>query len=305
MDASYVRTQACPLCGQYRFVHLLEREYQSRTWRLARCLACGLHFTNPQPTHDDIRGFYSGNYHAELRSAGVTEELFGPKYERYIERIRRFVVSGRTLDVGCATGLFPYMLRKLGYQAEGVELDAESLQWGRANYRVPIHAGPMEELVTCCPASYDLITLTDVLEHTENPLASLRCVSRLLKKNAYAMVTFPDIRSVKSIYYEWLARLTGRDWIWCMCHIPGHTWEFTESTAVDCFERTGFRVVDFHRSESGENITGRLSLLSVPARIFSLPPLAARFGSQMEFILQRVGHPLEAGAEAAEAKRGK
>jgi 2-polyprenyl-3-methyl-5-hydroxy-6-metoxy-1,4-benzoquinol methylase len=291
MDVSSERQQACPLCEQHKFVYLLEREYRSRTWRLARCLACGLHFTDPRPTLDDIKGFYAGTYHAELRSAGATEQIFGPKYERYIEKIRRFVVSGRTLDVGCATGLFPHMLQKLGYQAEGVELNPESLEWGRTNYRVPIHAGTMEELVDLCPASYDLITMTDVLEHTENPLAGLRCVNRLLKKNAHAMVTFPDIRSVKSRYYEWLARLTGRDWIWCMCHIPGHTWEFTEPTAVACFERTGFRVVDFHRSESAANITGRLSPLSIPARIFSLPLLAARYGSQMEFILRRTGDP--------------
>lgn len=293
MDLSSVRKQACPLCTQHRFVYLLERVYQSRTWRLARCLDCGLHFTDPQPTLDDIKGFYVGTYHAELRSTGATEQIFGPKYERYIENIRRFVVSGRTLDVGCATGLFPHMLQNLGYEAEGVELNTESLQWGRTHYRVPIHAGTMEELVDLSPASYDLITMTDVLEHTENPIAALRCVNRLLKENAHVMVTFPDIRSVKSRYYQWIAKLSGRDWVWCTCHIPGHTWEFTKSSAVDCFERTGFRVVDFHRYESVDNVTGRLSFLSIPARFVSLPLLAAHFGSQMEFILQRTGDPLD------------
>ena len=105
------------------------------------------------------------------------------------------------------------------------------------------------------------------------------------------MITFPDIRSARSRYYQWIASLTGQDWMWVTCHIPLHTWEFTESTAVECFERSGFAVVDFHRCVAGEDLTGRWSPLSVPARILSLPPLAARFGSQMEFILQRTGDP--------------
>jgi SAM-dependent methyltransferase len=279
------------LCGQDGLAYLCEREYQSRIWRLARCLECKLHFTDPQPTPDDIKGFYFGSYHSQLRSPGATEVAFEAKFERYIEKIRRFVVAGRTLDVGCATGLFPRMLQDRGYDAEGIELHPQSREFGRAHYRVPIHAETLEELADLTPASYDLITMTDVLEHTANPIAALRCVNKLLKKNGYAMITFPDIRSIESRYYQWLAKLIGQDWIWCTCHIPGHIWEFTESSALDCFGRAGFKAVDFQRIKGIDRIVGRWSFLSIPARIFSPTLVAERFGTQMEFVLQQTGDP--------------
>lgn len=281
----------CPLCGQDRLKHLYERQYQSRTWRLARCLDCGLHFTDPQPTRDDINAFYAGDYHSELRADGAAEKISGQKYERYTRMIRRFAPSGRTLDVGCATGLFPHMLRNLGYEAEGLELNRESREFGSARYGLPIHGGTLEDIAALNPARYDLITMTDVLEDTQHPPSSLQLVNRLLKKSAHAMITFPDILSVESRYYRLLSRLTGRDWVWRTCRIPHHTWEFTKASAVECFEQAGFKVVAFRRSADLDRFRGGLALLSLPVRPLALPPIAAYIGSQMEFLLQRVGEP--------------
>jgi hypothetical protein len=114
-------------------------------------------------------------------------------------------------------------------------------------------------------------------------------VNGLLRMGGGVMVTFPDIRSMKSRYYQWLAALTRREWVWTTCSIPHHTWEFTERIAVRCFAESGFSVVRFDRSENRDDgFTGRLALLSMPVKPLSLPILARRFGTQMEFLLKKV-----------------
>jgi SAM-dependent methyltransferase len=167
------------------------------------------------------------------------------------------------------------MLRCAGYDAEGIELNAKSAEWGTRQYGIPIQIGTLETLLSDDRQyAYDLVTLTDVLEHTVNPLESLILVNEFLKPGGHALVTFPDIRSLKSQIYRLLAKLTRRGWV--TCHIPFHTWEFTQATAIDCFNRAGFSVVAFRRSEPNENFVDRyLRLFLYPMRILSLEILVS------------------------------
>jgi SAM-dependent methyltransferase len=277
---------ACPLCGGEGAKRIFEREFQQRHWWLALCDSCGLHFTDPPPTAEDIRGFYAGQYHSNLRSSGGAEEAFGPKYRRYCDWIGGFVKSGATLDVGCSTGLLVKMLKDRGYRAEGMELNPDSARWGRENYGIPIQEGVLESL-EARDGVFDLITLTDVLEHTASPPAELRTINRLLGPSGHLMVTFPDISAPGSRYLHTLSKLTRRGYVWRSCHIPLHTWEFTYPTAKRLFERGGFEIAGFRRSEVSEFAFDKAGVLSMPANLTALPLIRNYYGSQMEFMLAK------------------
>ena len=146
----------------------------------------------------------------------------------------------------------------------------------------------MEQIATeMC--NYDLIiSMTDVLEHTEHPLHSLEAASRSLKPRGYMLITFPDIRLVESKYQRSLAKLTGRAWIWGCCRIPLHVWEFTPATARTMFADAGFDVVGFRRSQVVEDpLTGIAGLLTLPLRALNTSWLASRLGTQMEFMIRK------------------
>ena len=72
----------CPMCGSNEIRSIYERTYQERLWALGRCCRCGLHFTLPAPTDEDINGFYTSTYHEELLNEGAAEKHFGAKYAR-------------------------------------------------------------------------------------------------------------------------------------------------------------------------------------------------------------------------------
>jgi 2-polyprenyl-3-methyl-5-hydroxy-6-metoxy-1,4-benzoquinol methylase len=231
--------------------------------------------------------FYQGDYHWELRVNGGTEKAFGAKFLRYRDWVVTFMQSGRSMDVGTATGLFPSLLKAAGFDAEGTEYNRASAEWGSAHFGIRIRPGGLEQ-IAAESNSYDLISMTDVLEHTEHPLRALQAASRSLKPRGYMLITFPDIRSVESEYQWTLARLTGRDWLWSCCNIPLHVWEFTPDTARAMFDKAGFDVVGFRRSQAPpEHFPGIAGLLSIPFYALQLPLLARWFGTQMEFMIRR------------------
>ena len=254
-------------------------------------------FTSPTPTEAELVSFYAGSYHQELRSEGGSEEAFGGKYERYLAMLGRHLGAGRVLDVGCSTGLLVRMLVDRGYQAEGVELNPASAQWGAKHYGVRIYNRPLES----CPirdGSLDAVFLTDVLEHTRHPVEFLREVGRRLAAGGFVVVTLPDISSVESLYQQAISRCLRRAWLWRSCHIPLHVWEFTPKTASACFAAAGFRIAEYRRSqpETERVREGLLGLLEWPLRVLRSRWIAARLGTQMEFVIQK-------GSETAENSR--
>jgi 2-polyprenyl-3-methyl-5-hydroxy-6-metoxy-1,4-benzoquinol methylase len=266
---------------------MASRTVSKKEYRLVVCTRCGQHYCDPAPTQDEIIGFYQGDFHQELRAEGGTERLFGEKFDRYRDWITEFLQSGHSIDVGTATGLFPSLLKAVGFDAEGTEYNRDSAEWGAAHYGIRIRVGGLEQIASE-ECSYDLISMTDVLEHTEQPLQALQAASRSLKPLGYMLITFPNIRSLESQYQRSLARLTKRDWIWGCCHIPLHVWEFTPDTARAMFNKAGFDVVGFRRAQVAEDpLPGIAGLLTFPLRALNVGWVASRFGTQMEFMIRK------------------
>jgi len=285
------------MCGAKNARLWFETGFQDKRYGLARCGACGLHYCTPHPTPAEIAAFYSGDYHAELRERGASEVIFGAKFREYRDWVLRFIQAGRSLDIGTATGLFPSLLKQAGFDAEGLECNHASAEWGRAHYGVNIVAKPLEESGIAA-GSYDLITMTDVLEHMDHPLHYLEFVRQYLKPGGFMLVTFPDIRSVESRYAHFLARRFHREWIHHRStSIPGHIWEFTPASARAMFRKAGFAVRGFRRrQDSVEPATGALSLLLLPTQLLKIRAIARLAGTQMLFMIQK---PRASGPPAA------
>lgn len=278
----------CPACGSRETRPLATRDFRGRTWTLARCARCDQHFTSPTPTDADIAGFYAGDYHATLREADASERAFGAKYDRYLRTLSRFLPTGRILDIGCATGLLVKRLVDQGYDAIGIELNAQSARHGRETFGVDIRNAPLESCALDA-GSFDAVFLTDVLEHTAHPRTFLREVHRILRPGGLAMITFPDICSIESRYLRAASILLRRDWIWNTLHIPLHTWEFTRATATALFTSAGFDVADFSRSQPPleKQPTRLLRFLHAPVRALSLPIVRTTLGTQLEFVVRK------------------
>ncbi|MCA9970173.1 MAG: class I SAM-dependent methyltransferase [Anaerolineales bacterium] len=179
-------------------------------FHLVRCRRCGLVYQNPQLTPAELAPHYPPDYlpfqQAGDAAARRAQVLRDHAIGRFCDRIsRRRPTPGRLLDVGCATGRFLYAMGQRGWQVQGVEPTAHAARQARQDFGLDVAECLLEEAAYSA-ASFDVVTLWDVLEHVEDPKATLAEVARILKPGGLAVFSVPNPDSVE-------ARLFGGCWI--------------------------------------------------------------------------------------------
>ncbi len=100
----------------------------------------------------------------------------------------------RLLDVGCGSGGGLAHMRELGWSdVEGVEIDEEAAQAGRQR-GLRIRLGTLQSQ-GYAPSSFDVITMSHVIEHVHEPVDLLRECHRILKPGGQLLVATPNTRS--------------------------------------------------------------------------------------------------------------
>jgi SAM-dependent methyltransferase len=125
-----------------------------------------------------------------------------------LETIDRYAPPGRVLDVGCGTGFLLERLAERGYSGVGIDLSPESVE--HASRRLE-EIGASDRLSARVGSAYeppdgpfDLICLTDVLEHLEDPRACLSALRDRLAPEGLLVVSTPNRRSLPGAR-RWLA----------------------------------------------------------------------------------------------------
>jgi 2-polyprenyl-6-hydroxyphenyl methylase/3-demethylubiquinone-9 3-methyltransferase len=115
----------------------------------------------------------------------------------------------RVLDVGCGGGFLLERLASRGYSGVGIDLSPESVQIAQrrleelgAADRLRAEVGSAYEPPE---GEYDLITLTDVLEHLERPRECLAALRDRLAPGGLLVISTPNRRSLPGAR-RWSAR---------------------------------------------------------------------------------------------------
>jgi SAM-dependent methyltransferase len=195
---------------------------------IVRCRHCGLVYINPRPNSSDVLDDYGE----------VVDELYVLEREGRVLTFRRHLrplehIVGppngkRLLDVGCHVGVFVDVAQQRGWDAWGVEPSRWATEQARAQgLRVvngTLATSGFED------ASFDVITMWDVIEHVPDPRAELRQAHRLLKPGGAVVIHTIDIESP-------FARIMGHRWPWLM---EMHLYYFSPRTLRRMLEEVGF-----------------------------------------------------------------
>lgn len=199
--------------------------------RLVRCRRCGLEYVSPRPLGSLIVAAYAdGDDPVYVSQVDARERTFGEAIAR-IESLRPG--TGRLLDVGTAAGAFLAAARARGWQVEGCEPNRWMAEWGSKHYGLQIRPGEIFEQ-GFPPASFDVVTLWDVIEHTPDPSRVIAHVGSLVMPGGLLVVNYPDRGT-------WLARLLGRKWPFLS---SVHLYYFTRQTMGRLLAQHGFEVID-------------------------------------------------------------
>ncbi len=187
-------------------------------WTIAGCASCGVHFADPVPSPEDVRRFYSDQldpspwemeHYVDVRHESVVA------WEEFAGRLTRLNGGpGRLLEVGCAAGHLLAGAVQHGWEAFGIEASPKFSQIAQRR-GLEVHEGVLAT-VPSDPASYDLVVMTDVLEHLSDPIADLKLCHRLLRPDGLIVIATCNIGSLAARYYglRWRQLVISHTFYW-------------------------------------------------------------------------------------------
>ena len=230
----------CILC------HIQMKKYLKKNgYWIYRCPLCHLSQTELKKNYASfVKEFYSQGYYEgdPTRSAYVSYEADKPLIVRNMRKFLSFIrskkPSGKLLDVGCAFGYFVELALSEGYDAYGFDPSAfASSEAGRLVGPSRIKEGTIRS-VAYPKNSFDVITLFDVFEHLQDPLADMKKLSSLLKKDGVMMIATGDTRSVA-------AKVFRRKWTFYIP--PQHIFFFHRKNVRELLKAVGLRPRAWYR----------------------------------------------------------
>jgi SAM-dependent methyltransferase len=216
------------------------------TYEVWCCRDCGLEQIFPVPTPAELGRLYESYYNFGGERGTSYTRLREWFFSSWFYRMWIFLDgdisfhgrkgAGRLLDAGCNEGRGLRFYARSGFQVEGLELNPTAAAVARES-GFTVHAGDTTDFIA--PAPYDVIVLSNVLEHAPDPKKVLLNLRRNLRPAGELWISCPNSRS-------WLRKAFGRSWInW---HVPFHISQFSAQTVRALLEQTGFTGIEIRQA---------------------------------------------------------
>jgi 2-polyprenyl-3-methyl-5-hydroxy-6-metoxy-1,4-benzoquinol methylase len=166
-------------------------------YSLLGCNKCGLQLLDPIPDNGKLENIYS-DYYARWGMHENATKLAAMKrktFQGYMKMIIPHVSSGRSLDIGCATGELMLEAQEQGFDVYGVEISPPGITRCRELFGDDRIIGKELQDEDFPEEYFDLITLSDVIEHVSNPPGFIELLDQLLKPKGMLMIVTPDTSS--------------------------------------------------------------------------------------------------------------
>jgi SAM-dependent methyltransferase len=122
------------------------------------------------------------------------------------------------LEVGSGLGYLTFALQKAGYNVQGIDISIEAVTNAQAKFGNFYICDDLLTYANEKPNQYDVIIMTEVIEHLNNPQAFIGATYKLLRAHGACIITTPN----KSFYPHNATWLTDAP--------PIHCWWFSENS---------------------------------------------------------------------------
>ena len=216
----------CPLCMANSFRPLFEK----KGFCYGQCAVCGMVYINPildEAGISQVYEDYGSSYFTKLEKLEI--DFASNRFERELRILRG--VSGRLLDVGCATGSFLVVAKQAGFtNVMGIDIASRSVEYAR---RIGLTAcvGDFTQSIFL-EESFDVVTMWATLEHLADPRRFILEAYRVLVPGGFLCVSVPNKESLTQMILGKKDRYVGSD----------HLNYFDEKTVRQLLQSGGFTV---------------------------------------------------------------
>jgi 2-polyprenyl-3-methyl-5-hydroxy-6-metoxy-1,4-benzoquinol methylase len=235
-----------------------------------QCISCSLVFQDPQPSKSLLRQHYPTHGYFAYNKKGkggllgnireyIIKKTYSPtllsRILAYLSNtnfaIPRYRKGGKILDLGCGTGDILILLKDLGWDVYGIDIDKKAIQIGRKRGLKHLRKGTYKT-VNAYPDNYfDVIRLYHVIEHVDNPMACLQILYKKLKFGGEVFLSTPNFDSpIRKIFGKY----------WSSFDAPRHLFIFTHRTLRKAVKQYNFNI-HLMQSTSALGLAGSLQYL--------------------------------------------
>lgn len=180
----------------------------------------------PFPSAKQLRNYYQNfNY----KTGFITEGLIRKEAKQMLKILSKY--KGELLDVGCGGGFYLDEAQKMGWHVTGVEMSRQLVQHARKILGLRVLNG--EFIKVKLMKKFDVIIMSQVIEHLVNPGPSLNKIKILLKKNGVLYIATPNIES-------WLFKIQQKDFPYMIP--PEHVYFYSPKSLNILLRKYGFKV---------------------------------------------------------------
>lgn len=241
----------CVICGSSQAkTQLTLPEHQ-----LLKCGQCTTLQLWPPPSTETLQHSYNQSYytrHLDTWFSRLFMRFFHVWEVKRVKFLRALQPAGRFLDVGCGAGELLADMAAQGYEVYGTEVSPAAFRAIPLALHARVTVGELEDC-RFPDMFFNLIMLSDVLEHTYNPLQTLKAVARILRRDGCVVISVPN-------WDDPDARIFPRNY-WHNLDAPVHLWQFTAATLAQLAERVGLIAVGTMRLGWIELFEAPLSLV--------------------------------------------
>ncbi len=241
----------CYLC-KTKVVPLLDNLHDTRLgtegkYGINICPGCGLGITTPVPSNlakayekvlpSHASRWYRNLYRAIIRSDSGTQLRFtfdrGYKFLN-LATMANLTNDSRLLDVGCGIGDWMLLFRRMSFDVYGVDMNPKAVEVA-ASRGFDVFGGTIDDyLEKGTSESFDIIILSQLLEHLQDPIGMLTSLKSKLNDGGYLLFAVPNFES----RYR---KKFGTHWInW---YIPLHYYHFSIRNLLLILKLSGFELV--------------------------------------------------------------
>lgn len=261
----------CIVCGDRG--HLLYPAQPDRlhqhpgNWDIYQCDNCKLCWIYPWPSDEEITNFYSNyhthgtnNFHTSLfqylmTTIIISRKIFQHKFIKALLSKRKYWPrmfkslweyltaylgtpqrnSNVLMDIGAGNGWFVHLMRDIGWNASGIELDLQAVEYATNVARVPVAVMTIDKAVVVSE-KWDVVTMRHVIEHLDNPYHVLRLVFHHLNPGGKLVIICPNSGSLGS-------KTFGQ--FWRGLEVPRHLFLYNPDNLRQLIKSSGKWEVEF------------------------------------------------------------